>query len=149
MTLRSDILDAQKEALKNHEEAKLATLRMLWSAIRNQEIDKGHTELKDDEIIKVVAQQIKQLKDAMADFERGGRNDLVEKTEKEMDFLGVYMPKQLSEEELKEVIKVVINNVGAKTPQDLGKVMGAVMKQTAGKADGNRVREIVNQLLGT
>ena len=146
MTLRSDILDAQKEALKAHDEARLAVLRMLWSAIRNQEIEKGHTELKDDEVQKMAATQIKQLKDAAVDFARGDRQDLVAKSEAEIKILQAYLPEQMSDEELKSLVEKIIKEFGL-SGTDVGKAMGSVMKEVKGRADGNRVKEVVSKIL--
>ncbi len=95
MPLRETILSAQKEAMKNREEAKLAVLRMLWSAIRNKEIDNAHTELTEEEILKVVAKQIKQLKDVIEYATKGKRQDLVDKAKTEIAVLQVYLPEQI------------------------------------------------------
>lgn len=147
MPLRVNILDAQKDAMKEKDEAKLATLRMLWSAIRNQEIDGGHKELSDEEIQKVVATQIKQLRDAMADFSKGGRQDLVQKSEAEIKILQIYLPKQMSDEELKVLVERAVKDSGLSGAQSSGKVIGLVMKEVRGKADGNRVKEMVEKIL--
>lgn len=147
MPLRVNILDAQKEALKQKEEAKLATLRMLWAVIRNQEIEKGHKELTDEEVQKVVAMQIKQLKDAAVDFAKGNRQDLVEKSEAEIKVLQVYLPKQMTEAELKILVEKVIKDSGLSGMQATGKIMGLVMKEVKGQADGNRVKEAVGKIL--
>lgn len=146
MTLRSDILDAQREALKAHDEEKLSTLRMLWSVVRNQEIDKGHKELKDEEVQKVVATQIRQLKDAVVDFTRGDRQDLVEKSEAEIKILQAYMPEQMSDEELRSLVEKIIkeSDLGGTA---VGKAIGLVMKEVQGRADGNRVKEMVGEIL--
>ena len=146
MTLRSDILDAQKEALKAHDEARLAVLRMLWSAIRNQEIEKGHTELNDEEVQKMAATQIKQLKDAAVDFARGDRQDLVAKSEAEIKILQAYLPEQMSDEELRSLVEKIIKESGL-SGTAVGKAIGSVMKEVKGRADGNRVKEIVSKIL--
>jgi len=146
MTLRSDILGAQKEALKAHDEARLAVLRMLWSAIRNQEIEKGHTELNDEEVQKMAATQIKQLKDAAVDFARGDRQDLVAKSEAEIKILQAYLPEQMSDEELRSLVEKIIKESGL-SGTAVGKAIGSVMKEVKGRADGNRVKEIVSKIL--
>lgn len=147
MPLRVNILDAQKDAMKEKAEARLATLRMLWSTIRNQEIDKGHKELTDEEIQKIVATQIKQLKDAISDFTKGGRADLVAKAEAEIKILQAYLPEQMSDEELKALAEKVIKDSGLSGLDSAGKIMGLVMKEVKGRADGNRVKEVVNKIL--
>lgn len=146
MSLRALIAEALAEALKARNVEKLSILRMLWSAIKNAEIDKKG-ELTDGEIQQVALRQVKQLNDALKDFEKGGREDLIKKTKFEIETLQQYLPEQLSNEKLIEIVKKVLNGSGTKSPQDLGKIMGAVMKEVKGKADGNKVREIVNSLL--
>jgi len=146
MTLRTIILEDQKKAMKERSKQKLSTLRMLTSAIKNVEIEKQH-ELSDEEVLEVIARQAKQLKDAMKDFESGGRDDLLEKTKSELGVLEAYLPEQLSDEELEKVVKATAEKVGASSSADMGKIMGAVMGQVKGKADGNRVRAIVQKLL--
>lgn len=142
MTLREDILSAQKVALKtgNHEE--LSVLRFLWSAVRNEEIDKKK-DLSDAEIQQIVARQIKQLKDALQDFTASNRQDLMAKNKMEINLLEKYLPVQLSDDEIKKIIEEVFIQFGTVTPQDSGKIIGAVMKVVAGRADGGRVREMV------
>jgi len=144
MSLRETILSAQKEAMKNRDESRVAILRMLWSAIRNAEIDNGHKELSDEEIQKVISTQIKQQKDAIVDFTRGNRQDLVDKANSEIAVLQSYMPEQMGDAELEELVKKIISeNVGGVS----GKVIGVAMKEIKGRADGNRVRLLVEKLL--
>jgi uncharacterized protein YqeY len=146
MSLKQKITDAQIIAMKSKETETLSTLRMLLSAIKNVEIEK-RKELDDNEIIEVVARQVKQLKDALKDFEAGGREDLVQKTNKEIDLLEKYLPEKISDNELSEIIKSVIAETGASSPADLGKVIGAVMKKVKGRVDGNVVREKILEVL--
>lgn len=120
---------------------------MLWSAIRNEEIEKLR-ELSDEETQAVVGRQMKQLADALKDFETGGRADLVAQTKQELQTLATYLPAQLPEDELRRIVEASIREVGATSAADVGKVMGAVMKAAKGKADGNRVRSLVSELLG-
>lgn len=146
MTLREDILSAQKVALKtgNHEE--LSVLRFLWSAVRNEEIDKKK-DLSDAEIQQIAARQIKQLKDALQDFTASNRQDLMDKNKMEINLLEKYLPVQMSDDEIKKIIEDVFVQFGTVTPQDSGKIIGAVMKVVAGKADGGRVKEAVTRML--
>lgn len=145
MSIRQQLQDELKIAMKERQEDRLSTLRMLWSQIRNSEIDKKH-ELTDDEILEVVGRSVKQLKDSINDFNTGGRTDLVAKTQAEVDLLQTYLPAQLSDEELRAiVIKVLSEN----NLTDAGKAMGAVMKEVKGKADGNRVRQMVGEIIKT
>ena len=149
MSLRSDLVDAQKEALKQKNEATLGTLRMLWSAIRNAEIDNGHKEFSDEEVQKVVSTQIKQLKDACLEFEKGGRSDLIEKANQEIKVLQSYLPEQLSDEELEKTIKKIIDESNLKDLQAVGRLTGLVMKEVKGRADGNRVKDFITKLLAS
>jgi len=143
MSLRQEISSAQTEALKAKDEKKLSILRMLWSAIRNLEIDKK-TELGDEEIQTVVVSQVKQLNDALKDFEKGARVDLTNKAKYEIGVLQKYLPTQLSDEELKNIVLKIIAVAPVK---EIGRIMGSVMKEVKGQADGNRVKNTVTQLL--
>jgi|SRR3989339_785661 len=145
MTLRSEIQEKQYDAMKKGDAERLSVMRLLNSAIKNEEIELKR-ELNDEEAQAVVGRQVKQLKDALKDFEAGGRKDLIEKTQKEIEILEEYLPEQMSDEKLEEIIGKIIEQMSA-GPQDVGKVMGAVMKEVKGQADGNKVREIVSKKL--
>lgn len=144
MSLRNSILEAQKTAMKEGDKSSLSTLRMLWSALRNTEIDKG-SELSDEEIEQLISRQVKQLKDASLDFEKGGRTDLIEENQKEIQLLSKYLPEQISDEELENIVQKIIS--GSPQEKNIGIVMGMVMKEVKGKADGKRVRECVEKNL--
>ncbi len=146
MSLKETLLQDQIQAMKNKESDRLTTLRMVLAAIKNTEID-SKEELDDEKIQGIIATQVKQLKDALKDFETGGRSDLIEKTKTEISLLETYLPEQMSDEELKTIVSETLSQVGASSPADLGKVMGAVMGKVKGKADGNRVRSIAMELL--
>lgn len=146
MGLRDDIQRAMEEALKGRQAEVLGTLRVLWSSIRTEEID-ARKEFGDAEIIAIVGRHMKQLKDALADFAKGGRTDLVEKTEREIRLFESYVPKQLSDEEIRAVLSRIITASGASGAKDIGKVMGVSMKEMKGVADGNRVRQMLTELL--
>ena len=122
-------------------------MRFLWSAVRNEEIDKKK-DLNDAEIQQIVARQIKQLKDVLQDFTASNRQDLVDKNKMEIDLLEKYLPAQMSDDELQKIVEQTIGGMGAVTAGDTGKIIGAVMKQVAGRADGGRVRFIVVEKLG-
>ncbi len=143
--VREQLFADQTNALKTQDTEKLAILRIATSAVKNVEIDKKQN-LTDEETVEVIRRQVKQLQDALKDFSAGGRPDLVEKTEKEIVFLKVYLPAELSRDEVWQIAEKIIkeNNFEAK---DSGRAMGLIMKELQGRADGNLVREIVNQLL--
>lgn len=146
MPLREQIQSAQKEALKDRDAERLSTLRMLWSAIRTEEINQQR-ELAEAEIVAVVSRQIKQAQDALQDFERGARQDLIQKAKLEIDLLRGYLPAQLSDEELLAVVDQILGSASFTGAPDIGRVMGLVMKEVKGQADGNRVRALVAKKL--
>ncbi len=135
-----------KEAMKAKNESALSTLRMAKSALKNKQIDTGK-ELTDDEAQAVLRTMVKQYKDALADFTNAGRTDLATKQAGEIELLERYLPSAMPEGELEQLTKEVIAETGATSAKDMGKVMGAVIKKAAGRADGNSVRAIVQKLL--
>jgi len=135
-----------KSALKNKEVEKLSTLRLLKSAIKNYEIEQKN-EVGDDDVIKIIQREIKQRKDSIESFSTSGRQGLADKEEKEMEILQKYMPEQLPDDELEKIIETAISEIGATSLVDMGKVMGKVMPQIAGRADGNHVSSKVREVL--
>lgn len=146
MSLSQQITDDMKEAMKAKNDATLSTLRLLRSAMKNKQIDVQH-ELSDVEIQEVIKIQVKQLKDAINDFKAGGRMDLAEGNQKELEVLNKYLPAELSDEELQTIVKEAVIQSGATAKSDMGKAMGFVMKAVAGRADGTRVKKLVESLL--
>ena len=146
MSLRNEIQDKIHMAMKAGDAKKLAVLRLLKSAIKNEEIQL-QKELSDEQVQSVAARQVKQLAEALKDFEAGGRQDLVTQTKEEIEIMSVYLPEQMSDSELSVIVDKAIESTNSKTQQDVGKVMGLVMKEAKGKADGNKVREIVSKKL--
>jgi uncharacterized protein YqeY len=137
-----------KTAMKEKNELKVSTLRMLKAAVKNKEIDKKVKTLSDSEVIEAIQKQVKQRKDSIAEFEKAGRTDLVNKEKGEMKVLEQYLPKAMGEDELKAIIKKAIETAGAKTKADIGKVMKEVMPQVAGRADGKTINQLASSLLG-
>lgn len=146
MSLKEQLTNDMKEAMKAHEKERLAVIRMVRGAIKQQEID-GKTELDDEGIIAVLNKEIKMRKDSLEEFQKGGREDLVAKTQAEIDVLMPYMPAQLSEDEVRALVKAAVEQTGASTPKDMGKVMGALMPKVKGRADGKLVNAIVREFL--
>lgn len=140
--LNSDI----KQAMKNKEKDKLSVIRMIKAAIQHESIKVGH-DLSADEELTVLSRELKQRKDSLHEFEKAGREDLVEKIRTELKYVELYMPEQLSEEEISEIVKQAIADTGASTKSDMGKVMSAVMPKVKGKADGSLVNKLVQQHL--
>lgn len=146
MSLKKQIPEDLKDALRNRRTLELNVLRMLQSAVKNQEIEnKG--ELNDEQIIEVVSSEIKKRKDAVEEYEKVGRKDAAESEEKEIDILMKYMPEQLSENEIAEAVDSAIHQSEAKGTKDLGQVMKLVMPELKGKADGKLINRIVREKL--
>ncbi|RHG11957.1 GatB/YqeY domain-containing protein [Megamonas funiformis] len=149
MSLKAQLMDDMKAAMKAKEDGKqkLAVIRMVRSAIRQTEID-GQKELDDNDIIALISKEVKMRKDSIDEFKKGGREDLVAQTEAEIAVLMPYLPEQLSEEEVRALVKEAIAATNATTPKDMGKVMGQLMHKVKGRADGKMVNTIVKELLG-
>ena len=124
-------------------------MRLLSSSIKNTEIEKKKKEegLNDNEIIEVIKKAVKQRKDSVEQYEKGGRQDLADKEKKEIETMSVYLPSQMEEEKVREIIKEVITQSGATSAKDFGKVMGMAMKKVQGQADGDMVKKIVEEEL--
>lgn len=142
-----------QEELKNSmlakDELKTSVLRMLLSAINYYEIKKGGAgyTATDEDVMSVIGSQAKQRKDSITEFEKAGRQDLADKEKKELEILNVYLPEQMSEEEVKKLVDEAVLQTGATTMADIGKVMGALMPKIKGKADGGLVSNLVKQTL--
>ncbi len=135
------------QALKKRDELVVLTLRQLKSALVNAEIAKKRQKLTDEEIIKVLKSEVKKRREAIELYRKGGRNDLADKEEKEIEIVSKYLPAELGAEEVRKKVKEVIAQVGAGGPTDFGKVMGMVMKEFKGQADGTLVNQIVKEEL--
>lgn len=144
--LQEQIKKDLDKALLAKEELLVSTLRLLLAEIRNYWIEK-QKDLTDEDMIAVIRRQIKQRKDSIKAYQKGGREDLAEKETKEMGILGKYLPQQMEIDELKKIVKETIEEVGAAGPKDFGKVMGAVMGKVKGAAEGAMVAEAVKRLL--
>jgi len=124
-------------------------LRMFLSAINYYEIKKGGAgyEATDEDVLSVIQKEVKQRKDSIEQFKIGGRQDLVDKETKEFEILQAYLPKQMNDEEIKNLVKEAIKQTEATSVKDMGKVMGMVMPKIKGKADGGMVSRIINEEL--
>jgi uncharacterized protein YqeY len=147
MSLLDRLNSDMKEAMKNKDKEKLSVIRMVKASIQNDAIKMMKQELTDDEQLTVLTRELKQRKDSLQEFEKAGRNDLVEKLNHEIAILHAYLPEQLSEEDLVTIIKQTISDVNATSKAEMGKVMGAVLPKVKGKADGSLVSKLVQQLL--
>jgi len=146
MSLIATIKDAQMHARKSKDVDTLSTLQMILSYLKNEAIEK-QAELTDDEVVAVLRRFVKQTKDAQADFVQAGRQDLVDKTNAEIVIVSQYLPQSLDESEVKRIAESVIQSHGSVTQKDFGKVMGEVMKEINGRADGQLVQSVVRQLI--
>ena len=144
--MKDRILKDMVSAMKSQDKDRLSVLRMVKGAIQLEEINKKTT-LTDDDVIGVLAKQIKTRKESIVEFEKGNRLDLIEKTNKEIEILNEYMPKQLSEEEIINIIEDAFNKVNPKGQSDMGKIMGIITPLLKGKADMSYVSKIVREKL--
>jgi uncharacterized protein YqeY len=147
MSLLDRLNSDMKDAMRNKDKEKLSVIRMVKASIQNDAIKLMKQELTEDEQLTVLTRELKQRKDSLQEFEKAGRDDLVEKLKTEISILHAYLPEQLSEEELVTIIKQTISDVNASSKAEMGKVMGAVLPKVKGKADGGLVSKLVQQLL--
>jgi uncharacterized protein len=146
MGLKVEIQEAVRAAMKTGDRLTLSTLRLLLAALQNEEI-KGRRELTTEEIHKTIMTLCKQRTEAIELFTKGGRTELAEKEAAELKVLQRFLPQPLSEDEVRNLIRISIEEVGAKNIQDLGKVMKQVMPRVSGRSDGKRVNELARELL--
>jgi len=146
MTLRERIQGDLKSALKAGQKDAVRTLRMLEAALKNKQIELRRP-LEDAEVVQAIQGGIKQRRDSIAQYEKGGRPDLVAQEQAEADVLTGYLPAQLTDAELDAMVQAAIAEVGATGPKDLGAVMKRVMAQAAGRAEGGRINALVRARL--
>jgi uncharacterized protein YqeY len=150
MPLEEKINNDLKEAMKNKDEAMLRGVRAIKQAILLAKTEPGAPkEFNAEQEIKMLQKLVKQRKDSLEIFERGKREDLAQKEREEIAVIEKYLPKQMSVDELREVLKKIIAETGAASPQEMGKVMGIATKQLAGKSDGKTISAMVKELLGS
>jgi len=147
MSLAEQIKGDLEQAIRKQDKLRCSTLRMLLSSIHNAEIDKQHKALDDAGIIEIVAKEIKKRRESIEAYEKGNRQDLVAQEKSELEILSGYLPEQMSRDDIIAAAQKIISDIGAKGPGDKGKVMGQLMPQTKGKADGKEVSDIVSELL--
>ena len=146
MTLKDRLLSDMRTAMKERASFKKSVISMVRAAVLQIEKDK-RTQLDDQGVIEVIAKEVKSRKEAIEMFRQGGRQDLIDKNEKEIEILSEYLPPQLSEAEIKEIIEDAVNKTGAAGLKDMGRVMGAVMPKVKGRAEGSIVNRLVKELL--
>jgi len=141
-TIQSDMYAAMKSGDKH----KTGTLRVALSTLKDKKIEKRE-DLTEVEAIKIIQNLVKQRKEAADIYKENGRNDLMENENAELEILNAYLPQMMSEDDLRTLVKIVVEDIGASNLSDIGKVMPEVMKQSAGKADGKMAQSIVRDLL--
>ena len=141
-TLNADM----KQAMKDKNKEALSVIRMVKSTVMNEQISLGH-DLTPEEELTVLSREVKQRQDSLAEFEKGGREDLAAGIRSELTILAKYLPAQLTEEEIVAIVAAAIEQTGATGPKDMGKVMGVVTQQIKGKADGKVVADLVKATL--
>ena len=144
--LKEKLMQDLKDAMKEKNNIKKDTVQMVRAAILQIEKDKG-IEVSDEKIIEIIAKEVKGKKDAIVDFEKGGRDDLVFQTNTEIAILSQYLPKQLSKEEIKSIVDEIIKNIGATDIKDMGPVMKEAKAKIGAGADGRTINEVVKELL--
>ena len=146
MGLLAQLTEDMKVAMKAKDKETLSVIRMVKSALSNEQIQLGH-DLTPDEEMTVLSREMKQRVEEMASYQEANRDDLAQNIQQQIDVLNQYMPKQLSETEVEDIVKATISEVGATSKADMGKVMGALMPKVKGKADGKLVSQKVQSLL--
>lgn len=147
MELMQRLLDDQKKAMKAGEKLRLSVIRFLRSELKNAEIARKEP-LNEGEAVAVVQRELKRRKEALLDYEKANRPDLVEELQEEIKILSEYLPPQLSESEIKEMASAAITELGVSSKKEMGKLMGYLMPRVKGKADGSLVKKVVEELLG-
>jgi uncharacterized protein YqeY len=146
MNLQEKLLNDMKSALKSGDKETLGTIRMLRSQLQNASIKKGK-ELSDEDVIGVLSKEAKKRKESVEMYKKGEREDLVEKEAHELEIISSYLPEALSREELESIVEKAIEEARAESLREMGKVMGFIMPQVKGRADGKEVQEIVKNKL--
>ena len=148
MTLKERLASDFKDALKNKDEIRKNTISLARAAVKQYEVDKRE-ELDDQGVTEILTKQVKIRKDALEDFEKAGRTDLLESYKKEIEVLSEYLPEQLAPEEIRKIVEETAADLGiTEGKQNMGKMMGAVMPKVKGVADGKDVRKVIEEFLG-
>lgn len=146
MTLKEQLLEDMKTAMKEKDLIRKETIQMVRSGILQVEKDKKVT-LDDEGVIEVIAKEVKRRKDVLPDYEKSGRADLIDGIKTEIEVLLHYLPSQLTEEELEPIVEQTIKETGAASMRDMGKIMSAIMPKIKGRADGRTVNEMIKKIL--
>lgn len=145
--LKEKLMEDLKSAMKNKEEVRKNTIQMVRAGILQIEKDKG-IQVEDDKILEIIAKEVKTKKDALKDFEKAQRQDLIDQTNKEIEILQEYLPKQLTKEEIKEKLEKIISDLGATSMKDMGAIMKEAKTQMGASADGKTINEVAKEIMG-
>lgn len=146
MTLKETFMEEMKNAMREKDTMKKNVVTMVRAAIKQYEVD-NRVELDDEGVTEIIAKEVKKRRDSLPEYEKSGRDDLIATLNEEINYLAKYLPEQMSEDEIREVVKSVIAETGATGMKDMGKVMGAVIAKTKGRADGKVINGIVKECL--
>ena len=146
MSLKKKLMEDLKTSMRNKDTVRKNTITMVRAAIKQVEVDE-RVEIDDERILEIISKQLKERNNAIEDFKKGNRQDLVDTTKKEIEILLEYLPEQFTEAELKKIVLETIDEVDAKSMKDIGLVMKSVMPKVKGRADGNTVNKIVRSML--
>ena len=145
--LKEKLLEDLKNSMKNKDEIRKNTVQMVRAEILQIEKDKG-IQVDDEKIIEIMAKEVKTKKEALRDFEKAGRQDLIDQTNKEIEILQEYLPKQLSKDEIKAKLEKIISDLGATTMKDMGAIMKEAKAQMGASADGKTINEVAKEIMG-
>ncbi len=145
--LKEKLMEDLKESMKNKDVIRKNTVQMVRAAILQIEKDKG-IEVEDNKILEIIAKEVKTKKDALKDFEKAERQDLIEQTNQEIAILQEYLPKQLSKEEIKVELEKIIAEIGATSMKDMGEIMKAAKAKMGASADGKTINEVAKEIMG-
>ncbi len=148
MSLKEQLANDLKDAIRQGDEARKSAIRMSTWAIKNAEVEKGAA-LSDADVLGLLGKEVKRRRESIREFEKGGRQDLVAKEQAELTVLQAYLPPQMSREEIVQAAREVIDEVGASGPGDKGKVMPVLIKRLAGRAEGREINEVVTEILAS
>jgi hypothetical protein len=146
MSLKQKLQEDLKSSMKNKDTVRKSVVTLIRASIKQSEVD-NRVELEDEDIINIISKQLKQRKDVLVQFKNAKREDLVSEAEAEIEVLKEYLPQQLSEEELNEIVKSTISELGATSMKDMGKIMSAIKPKVKGRADGKLINELVKNNL--
>ena len=145
--LKEKLMEDLKNSMKNKDEIRKNTVQMVRAAILQIEKDKG-IQVEDDRILEIIAKEVKSKKDALKDFEKANREDLISQTNTEIEILQEYLPQQLSREEIKTELEKIISKLGATTMKDMGAIMKEAKAQMGASADGKTINEVAKEIMG-